>query len=160
MRPAPENQLPRSAVRAWRISSVLVGLLILMVPVFLWLLGLGEDGPPRWLAYGLAGAVAVCTGVWTLLIPEIRWRRWRYQVDEHEIDLRRGAIIISRTLVPANRVQHVDTRQGPILRNYGLADVTISTAATTHKIPALDEETAELVRDRISQFARLAQEDV
>lgn len=160
MRQVPENRLPRSAVRVWRISSVLVGLFLLVVPAFLWFLGLGDEGPPRWIAYGLAIAVVTCTGLWTLLIPEIRWRRWRYQVDEHEIDLRRGAIIISRTLVPANRVQHVDTRQGPILRNYGLADVTISTAATTHKIPALDEETAEQVRDRISQFARLAREDV
>lgn len=160
MRAAPENRLPRSAVSAWRISSVLVGMLILLVPVLLWFLALSDEGPPRWIAYGLGVAVAACTGLWTLLIPEIRWRRWRYQVDEHEIDLRRGAIIISRTLVPANRVQHVDTRQGPILRNYGLADVTVSTAATTHKIPALDEETAEKVRDRISQFARLAREDV
>ena len=35
------------------------------------------------------------------------------------------------------RVQHVDTEQGPILKKYDLATITISSAATTHTIPAL-----------------------
>ena len=94
------------------------------------------------------------------IIPGIRWRRWRYQIDEHEIDLRRGVLIVRRTLIPVKRVQHVDTRQGPVLRNYGLSTVAITTAATTHEIPALDSETADRVRNQISNFARLAKEDV
>lgn len=160
MRTAPGNRLPLTAVRAWRIASALVGLLLLLIPLFLWLLSRGGEGPPIWMIWTLAAVLLAASAMWTLLIPEIRWRRWRYAIDEREIDLQRGAIIISRTLVPAKRVQHVDTRQGPILRYYGLADVTISTAATTHRIPALDEETADQVRDRISKFARLAREDV
>jgi uncharacterized protein len=46
------------------------------------------------------------------------------------------------------------------MRWYNLASVTISTAATTHEIPALDSVLADRVRDQISKYARLAEEDV
>lgn len=100
------------------------------------------------------------TILFVIVIPYYRWKRWRYEVNEHEIDLQHGLFIVRRTLVPVNRVQHVDTRQGPILRNYKLSNVAISTAATTHQIPALTDEHADAVRDRISRLALKAKEDV
>lgn len=120
----------------------------------------GDDNFSIWITITIATFVIIGAGLIIFFLPEIRWQHWYYQVDEHEIDLQSGIFIITRTLVPVKRVQHVDTRQGPILRSYGLADVTISTAATTHRIPALDEETADTARDQISKFARLAKEDV
>lgn len=119
-----------------------------------------ESGFSIWMLIATSIFFVIITSLLVFFVPEIRWRRWSYQVDEHEIDLQHGIFIVTRTLVPVKRVQHVDTRQGPILRSYNLADVTISTAATTHRIPALDEEVADEVRDRISKFARLAEEDV
>ncbi|MEH7523617.1 PH domain-containing protein, partial [Bacillus sp. JJ1503] len=89
-----------------------------------------------------------------------RWKRGRYEVRENEIELQHGVFVIKRTLVPMIRVQHVDTRQGPILRKYGLATVAISTAATVHEIPALDMDEAEELRFFISKLARVADEDV
>lgn len=56
-------------------------------------------------------------------------------------------------MIPIARVQHVDTEQGPILRCYGLATVTISTAAGPHDIPALPFEKANEVRDKIVRMA-------
>jgi uncharacterized protein len=67
---------------------------------------------------------------------------------------------VKRTLVPMVRVQHVDTVQGPLLRKYGLATITISTAATTHEIPALDMFEADNLRSSISALARVAEDDV
>lgn len=95
-----------------------------------------------------------------VLIPYLRWKNWRYSIDQHEIDLLRGVLVKTETLIPLSRVQHVDTRQGPLLRWYGLSSVTISTAATTHEIPGLDQEIANKVRKEISTYARLAEEDV
>lgn len=95
-----------------------------------------------------------------ILIPYWRWKNWRYSIDHHEIDLLRGILVKTETLIPLSRVQHVDTRQGPLLRWYGLSSVTISTAATTHEIPGLDQVIADRVRREISTYARLAEEDV
>ena len=63
-------------------------------------------------------------------------------------------------IFPFIRVQNTDTRQGPILRMFHLSDVTIATAATEHVIPGLDAQTADELRDRAAEFARLAREDV
>ena len=95
-----------------------------------------------------------------LLVPHLRWKHWRYEVREQEIEIQRGIFVIKSTLVPMVRVQHVDTEQGPLLRKYNLATVTVSTAATVHVIPALDVEEAEEMRHAISRLARVAEEDV
>ena len=72
-----------------------------------------------------------------LIFPKIIWERWRYEISEHEIDLCYGLWIRKRTIIPMVRVQHVDTKQGPLMNRFGLASVTISTAAGSHEIPAL-----------------------
>ena len=90
----------------------------------------------------------------------MRWKRWRYEIREQEIELQHGVFVIKRTLVPMVRVQHVDTKQGPILRKYHLSSVTVSTAATVHEIPALEMEEAEEIRISISKLAKVADDDV
>jgi membrane protein YdbS with pleckstrin-like domain len=163
MRSAPQHKLSKSAIKAWRISTAMLMFFLISIPFLLWgytLLSPASSGISGWTLIVLFVVIVIVSGLIILFIPEIRWQRWYYQVDEHEVDLQSGIFIITRTLVPIKRVQHVDTRQGPVLRSYGLADVTISTAATTHRIPALNEEVADQVRDQISKFARLAEEDV
>ncbi|WP_445490573.1 PH domain-containing protein [Niallia sp. 03133] len=94
------------------------------------------------------------------ILPRLKWKRWRYEVREDEIEIQQGVFIMKRTLVPMIRVQHVDTKQGPLLRKYDLAAVSISTAATVHEIPILGTDIAEEIRNYISKKARVAEEDV
>lgn len=159
MKSEPQHRIPRTAVKAWRISGFLVSLFFWLGPIAMWAFDT-EGVVDMWIYLLIACALLALTLFTTFLIPHFRWKRWRYDINEHEIDLQHGLIIVQRTLVPVNRVQHVDTRQGPILRNYGLSNVTISTAATTHEIPALTDENAGTVRDQISRLALKAKEDV
>lgn len=160
MRPEPEHRIPQVAIKAWRITGVAGALFLWLAPAFLAVLTMQGEGPSWWIVYILFILVVILTILSATILPSIRWKRWRYQIDEHEIDLRHGIFIVRRTLIPVKRVQHVDTRQGPVLRHFGLSTVAITTAATTHEIPALDDETADEVRNQISNFARLAEEDV
>jgi hypothetical protein len=100
-------------------------------------------------AVPLAGA-AVAIGV----VPEVRWRRWRYEVREEEIDLRRGTFTVVRTLVPMARIQHVDTRQDLVERLFDVSTVVFHTAAGATEIPALGQWEAREVRNRIAELAR------
>jgi uncharacterized protein len=84
----------------------------------------------------------------------LRWRRWRYEIRPDEVDLQRGIFWISRTLVPLARIQHVDTRQGPLQRRFGLSTVVFYTAAGPNQIPELSTLVAERVRDRIAELTR------
>lgn len=159
MKSEPQQRIPRTAVKAWRISGLLVSLFFWIGPLAMWVFDT-EGVIDLWIYLLVFFVLLAVTLLVTFLIPHVRWKRWRYDINEHEIDFQHGLIIVQRTLVPVNRVQHVDTRQGPILRNYGLSNVTISTAATTHEIPALTEENAATVRDQISRLALKAKEDV
>ena len=85
---------------------------------------------------------------------------WRYDVTPTDVDLYHGVFVKKRVLVPLVRVQHVETKQGPVLRAHGLASVTVSTAGESFEIPGLAEADAAALRDRVAELARLAKEDV
>ena len=108
---------------------------------------------------GVARAlVATCSPAVGSSSPELRWRRWRWEVREQEIDIRRGTVAVTRTLVPMLRVQHVDTKRDLLQQALGLATVVFHTAAGANEIPALTVAEAAQVRDRIAELARTADE--
>jgi membrane protein YdbS with pleckstrin-like domain len=160
MRPDPQNRLDSRAITVWSLTAFLsvaaplaLGTLVCAV---LWWLGVFGPIVPAIAALLTATVAVVVVGV----APRVRYARWRYEVNDDEIDLREGVWIVRRTLVPLVRVQHVDTHAGPIMRRFGLAGVKIATAATVHDIPALSVEVADGLRDRIAELARVAEEDV
>jgi uncharacterized protein len=108
-------------------------------------------GVLAWLAWAVAVGVVVLGG---LVLPLLRWRAWRYEVRDEEIDLLRGAVVVRRTLIPMTRVQHVDTQRTPLSDLFELRSVTVHTAAGSHSIPALRPGDAAAIRDRIALLAR------
>lgn len=153
------KKIAPSVISVWRWGSAIGFLFLLAVPVVYYTI-LGYQRIHFWILLVLT---LFAVAIWVLnvtIVPSLRWKRWRYSISEYEIGLLRGILVETETLIPLSRVQHVDTRQGPILRWFGLASVTISTAATTHEIPGLDAVIADRVRRRISTYARLADDDV
>ncbi|WP_217587369.1 PH domain-containing protein [Lentibacillus saliphilus] len=159
MRYAPKEQIATDAIKAWKMTAALVMLIVWIMLVVGGILTFVFDFPqwPLWIAIGI---IVLSTYFVIFKLPNIRWRRWRYEVFDQEIYIQHGILIVTRTLIPMVRVQHVDTKQGPILKKYNLASITISTAATTHGIPALYDEDASNLRDRISALARVDEDDV
>jgi membrane protein YdbS with pleckstrin-like domain len=136
---------------------LIVWILVAVACVVTWRLGLSWHLKVLVLAILVAVALLYAV-VRVVIVPAIRWRRWRYQVTESEIDLQCGVLFIRRTLIPMSRVQHVDTVQGPLLRRYQLASVHVSTAAGTQEIPALAVDVADALRDRIAALAGVAED--
>lgn len=155
----PQKMISEKALKVWRISGVIkmvvgwgfASVLIFLAHFFSW---------PLWISAVVVGIGICFTFLVVFLFPSLRWKRWRYDVREEEIELQHGIFIRVRTLIPMVRVQHVDTLQGPILRKYRLASVVVHTAATAHEIPALEEKEAEELRLFISRLARVEDEDV
>ncbi|WP_034763081.1 PH domain-containing protein [Rossellomorea vietnamensis] len=155
----PQKRISPMALKVWKIYGVLESLIVAALAVGAIVLTYIFDWS-HWVTIIAVGVVILFTYLFVFLLPTIKWKRWRYEVREQEIELQRGILIVKRTLVPMVRVQHVDTVQGPILKRYGLSTITISTAANVHEIPALDMEEADELRNSISQLARVAEEDV
>ncbi len=162
MKEMPANQLDPRVKAVWRINDAL------WITVIGLCVGFGFVMPMTFafphLGTMLLSVFAVCMLavyiVWLFVLPPIRFARWRYEVSEDYLDIAKGIVWRKRYTIPFIRVQNTDTRQGPILRVFKLASVTVATAAKEHVIPGLEFETAEKLRDRAAELARLAREDV
>ena len=158
----PEKQLDPRVKNVWRIVDMLWVLLIVgcIMGTTLPIAALLDEK-----LLGVLAAVEVALLVALLVVvlfvlPPIRYVRWRYQVTPEYLDIAKGIIWRKRYMIPFIRVQNTDTRQGPVLRVFGLANVTVATAAKEHEIPGLDFQVAGELRDRAAELARLAREDV
>ena len=155
----PSHRLDPRMLRVWYVSDVIGIAAVAMLAVVAWAVVRHLGGDVFWV-YLVAGVIElVCVGD-LLISPRIEMATWRYDVTPTDVDLYHGVFVKKRVLVPLVRVQHVQTKQGPILRAYSLATVTISTAGESFEIPGLAEADAAALRDRVAELARLAKEDV
>jgi membrane protein YdbS with pleckstrin-like domain len=114
---------------------------------------------PGWAAPAVLGAAILAAALGVLAVPQLRWRRWRYEVREREVDLRRGTVTVVRTIVPMARIQHVATHRTFFSQVFSTAELALHTAGGAVHIPALDEPVAAGLRDRIAELARTPDED-
>jgi uncharacterized protein len=146
----PAERLDPRAITLWRLTGLL-NMLPLLVGAGLACWALMRYGSVSFLVAALPVFAVILLGVVVVgAAPALRWRRWRYEIRPDEIDLQRGILWVGRTLVPLARIQHVDTRQGPLQRRFGLSTVVFYTAAGPNQIPELSTKVAAEVRDRIA----------
>ncbi|MCH9276141.1 PH domain-containing protein [Bifidobacterium amazonense] len=84
----------------------------------------------------------------------------RFLIGDRFLRIRKGWLLRKTVTIPYNRVQHVDTKQGPLLRRFDLTTIVIHTAATEHEIDALDAAEAERVTALITERVAAAKEDL
>jgi membrane protein YdbS with pleckstrin-like domain len=151
--PGPQRRLGRTARTLWRLQGLgtTAGAAI-AAAVAASAVGRGWFSALAWAAVALVAVALV--GV----APELRWRRWRWDVGEDDVEIRSGTLTVTHTIVPLRRVQHVDTQRGILEQALGLATVALHTAAGANRIPALGEDDAAAVRDRIAALTRTADE--
>lgn len=135
-------------VRLWRlIGLVEVGILCAAAAaVTQWL------QPP--IPLPLLLAVLLTLGlIYVVLRPPSRYRAWGYELRPEDVLVRHGVWWRTVSVVPYVRIQHVDTRQGPLERMLGLATVVFFTAGTVGAavdVPGLALEDAERLRERLA----------
>ncbi len=158
MKAEPDGRLDPRAKSLWRLTGTLQAAPILTGGAFgTYVLAARAEAPIYLSVLPVVGALALAV-LLVFVLPPLLWRRWRYEIRPLEVDLQRGLVSITRTLVPMARVQHVDTRRGPLQRRLGLSTVVFYTAAGPNEIPQLANETAADVRDRIAELTREADE--
>ncbi len=160
----PSEKLDPRIKSVWRLSDIVLWTLILAFCLALGaVIAAISVGPDPW--FGLYSGIclvvyAVLIVVLVTVVTPVRYARWRYHLSSEFLTIAHGIIWRKHIVVPFIRVQNTDTKQGPILRLFGLASVTVSTAAGSIEIPGLRADEAESVRDRAAELARIAREDV
>jgi hypothetical protein len=103
---------------------------------------------------GALTAVALVGGALAAgIVPVIRYRRWGYALREQDLWIRSGVVWVTVSVIPYHRLQFVDTRQGPLDRLFGLAQLVVHTAAlgTSGRLPGLDARAAAELRERLAR---------
>lgn len=158
MKAEPANRLDPRAISLWRLTGAMQALFVLAGGAFgTYVLYRMVDSPLLVAVLPVVAALVLAV-LMVAVLPPVLWRRWRYEIHPLEVDLQRGLIQVTRTLVPMVRVQHVDTKRGPLQRRLGLSTVVFYTAAGPNEIPQLAQDTAAEVRDRIAELTRTADE--
>ncbi len=107
------------------------------------------------------GVVVFVVGtVLGIVFAVLRYRIWMYQVRDDSLYLRRGVLTRVKTVAPYVRIQHVDTRQGPLERAFGLSTTVVYTAGSRGadvSIPGLTPERADDLQARLKQLAIAAE---
>lgn len=135
-----------------RLRAALFGL----IPVALLVVG------DFFLSRELEWAAGIGTGIGILLylflvlvLPGRRYRRWGYYEGERGIRIASGLIVRRDTIVPYDRVQHIDVSRGPIERSFGVSTLTLHTAGSynsTVDLPGLAIDEANRMRDEIRSY--------
>jgi membrane protein YdbS with pleckstrin-like domain len=102
---------------------------------------------PYWIGVGAAVVAAIA-------IPYLRFRRWRYEIRERDLFLSRGSLFFVLTLIPFDRIQYVETHQGPLDLAFRLMQLVVYTAAgRAARIPGLAPAEAESLREELAKVA-------
>lgn len=154
----PEQKLDKQSVTLWRIDLLI--LFFIQIIVFgLVSFGIVHFTGMTWIYLVFATLVLFFGWVMIVYYPQTKYARWAYEVRDEEIDLAYGIWFSRRLVIPMAKIQHVDTIQGPIMRQLHVKTVTFATAAGTHSIPVLNAEMAETIREKIATLARMTDDE-
>ncbi len=154
LRPIDEN-----AIQVWRMNGFF-WLPVYLTPTYIVAFNWWKMESPFLMLTLAILLVVVALYVFAWWLPALRWKYWSYMLDQNYILLKFGIFFKREIVIPFSRVQLVDTSHGPIMRSYGLMDLSISTAGGDNSIPALPDAEAELLRNHIANQARLHEVDV
>ena len=115
---------------------------------------LHDPGGPS-LALPIATLIIGCLVV--AIAPQRIYDRLRYGVGDRFLEVARGWLFHSDTVVPLVRVQHLDVVRGPLDKLFGTARLVLHTAGThnsTVTVPGLAPERAAAMRDTIREHVR------
>ncbi|MGH8574770.1 MAG: PH domain-containing protein [Gammaproteobacteria bacterium] len=150
------NRLEPGQLWVMRVHATIFALVVAIAAIVVETGFASRLGLPR----GLVAALVLPFIVYIVFIsPGRHYRAWLYAMDADDLRLSRGVWTQVHTIVPLDRVQHIDVSQGPIERGFGVCRLVVHTAGTQYSrvvVPGLSRPNAERMRDEIR--ARIVRE--
>lgn len=113
-------------------------------------------GPTPWA--GVLSVLVPLLGILAVVVvPSRRYQRLAYALHPKMLQVVRGWLFHTDTLVPLVRVQHIDVTRGPLDKAFGTATLVVHTAGTHNSIvtlPGLAPDRATAIRDEIRGHIR------
>ena len=145
------KKLDKKAMTCMYVKSIISNLItmIIITGIFLFLNGeLGDVGNRivriSYIIFMIIAAFDM------LVVPKIRYERYRYLLSEEEFAVREGIIIVRTEIVPIERLHKIEVASGPIFRAFGLKEIKVITAGGEIKVSYLTNEVA----DEIAKYVK------
>ena len=154
---APAHQVSPRAVPYWTVSALVGDALVVIAALVAWLV---VPDVPGWVGL-LVLLLALLAAAHVVLMPRIRFRVHRWEVTDTAVHTRSGWIGRENRIAPIGRVQTVDSRQGALMRVFGLSSSTVTTASAAGPITVdcLDVDTAHQVVARLTAITAATRDD-
>lgn len=153
------NQLDPSVKLVWGAALLWKTIFFagLLLGYELWFSARGNNIFVEWLGVttGFCSVILALAGLCaTVVVPMLRYKFWRFEVQNDEIHIIRGIITRRHTVAPVHRIQHLDTTQNLWERMFEVSRLVLYTAGTRGAdvvIPGLPPDYAEELRDALKQ---------
>lgn len=149
----PPSRLDRRVVQLWRMQRLLR--LVLVVGPVATALGVGiATVAPAQVGMVVAALLVSVQLLLALAWPPLEYAAFSYALRQDDLLVQSGVLFKRWSAIPFHRIQHVDTRQGPMERLFGLSRLLVYTAAGVSadgSIPGLGAAQAERLRDELSR---------
>lgn len=154
---APAHQVSPRAVAFWTVSALISDTLLVVGALVAFLV---VPDAPGWIGFVVL-LLALIAVAHVALMPRIRFRVHRWEVTDTAVHTREGWIGRESRIAPISRVQTVDSRQGAVMRLFGLASITVTTASAAGPITVncLDARTAREVVARLTAITAASEDD-
>lgn len=148
---APDSAFTRISTDHAKVRAF-VGILWLIPAIVLLVLTIVLWAHQIWLLILLSALVLVGLSITAVQVRAVYYTG--YHETEEELIVCRGIMFRQLDVVPYGRMQEVKVEDGPFLRRYGLASITMETASTTAdtKIPGLPRAEADRLRRRLTEL--------
>lgn len=145
---APDERMDPRVELLWQVNAALGWVVwIALAAAALFVL----DRSPAWALLLSAAAVT-----YVLQVPPRRYRHFTFRVGPADVRVAHGWLWRTESVVLHSRIQHVDTRQGPVERMMGLATVVVFTAGSVGAmvaVPGLTAARADALRDELVRLS-------
>lgn len=152
----PALQLDPRVQQLWALEWALFALVFGVATTMTTSLLAMADNDRAALVVGVLGGVVVLVLLGLALVqPRLAYRRFRYEITELGLYVAQGRLWRRWQVVPHARVQTVDTKRGPLERQFGLVTVAVTTASARGgtDVPGLDVRVADALVEELARRA-------
>ncbi|MBQ6752747.1 MAG: PH domain-containing protein [Clostridia bacterium] len=94
--------------------------------------------------------IAVLAIIDIIVVPEIRYRRYKYYLDDEMLVVEEGLWFITRSIAPIERIHQIEVKRGPVDRMFNMGNVIVTTAGGVVKIAFLEDAVADEIAARLN----------
>lgn len=143
------KSLNKKAIGCMRINSIIWSIVFIVAGIIVINVSLSKGVKIGTESYIALFVILVLIVVYDIIAPIIRYKRYRYHIDDEMFAVVEGLWFITKSVAPIERIHQIAVSRGPIDRMFGLAKVVITTAGGEITIRFLEVDVAEEIADKL-----------